>query len=93
MKTAKKKIAYKYHEDETLKELQAYIDSTYGQHYALDEKVQLMDLFFAEQQEGVIFCKTNAMKYLQRFGKKEGANPKDLLKAMHYIVLMYHTLK
>ena len=27
------------------------------------------------------------MKYLARYGKKQGANRKDLLKAMHYVVL------
>ena len=30
------------------------------------------------------------MKYLARYGKKDGKNRKDLLKAMHYIILMMY---
>ena len=38
-------------------------------------------------------ARDNALKYLLRFGKKEGKNPKDLYKAMHYIILMLYCLK
>ena len=31
-----------------------------------------------------------AIKYLMRYGKKGGYNRKDLLKAVHYIVLLAH---
>ena len=34
------------------------------------------------------FCQANAIKYLCRYGKKAGRNRKDLLKAIHYIVLL-----
>jgi hypothetical protein len=34
------------------------------------------------------FCQANAIKYLCRYGKKSGKNRKDLLKAIHYIVLL-----
>ena len=34
------------------------------------------------------FCQANAIKYLCRYGKKNGHNRKDLLKAIHYIVLL-----
>jgi hypothetical protein len=34
------------------------------------------------------FCQANAIKYLARFGKKNGRNRADLLKAAHYIVLL-----
>jgi hypothetical protein len=34
------------------------------------------------------FCQANAIKYLCRYGKKDGYNRKDLLKAIHYIVLL-----
>lgn len=30
-----------------------------------------------------------ATKYLDRYGKKDGKNPKDLLKAIHYILMVY----
>ena len=34
------------------------------------------------------FCQANAIKYLCRYGKKDGKNRKDLLKAIHYVVLL-----
>ena len=34
------------------------------------------------------FCQANAIKYLCRYGKKDGKNRKDLLKAIHYIILL-----
>ena len=80
----------KYNEEQTVMELLEYIKSTYGQHY-VDHKqnIQIQDVFdsidIAED-----FARGCAIKYLIRFGKKEGKNPKDLMKAMHYIVLLYH---
>ena len=34
------------------------------------------------------FCQANAIKYLARYGKKNGKNRKDLLKAVHYVILL-----
>jgi len=34
------------------------------------------------------FCQANAIKYLCRYGKKNGYNRNDLLKAVHYIILL-----
>ena len=34
------------------------------------------------------FSQANAIKYLMRYGKKQGRNEKDLYKAIHYIVLL-----
>ena len=78
----------KYNEDKILKEIGDYIKSTYGQHYAqVAEGVQVQDLL---RSCGIDkdFCQANAIKYLARFGKKDGRNRKDLLKAVHYIVLL-----
>ena len=78
----------KYNEDKILKEVGEYIKSTYGQHYAqVKEGVQVQDLL---RSVGIDkdFCQANAIKYLARFGKKQGRNRADLLKAMHYIVLL-----
>ena len=78
----------KYNEDKILKEIGDYIKSTYGQHYAqVKEGVQVQDLL---RSIGVDkdFCQANAIKYLARFGKKSGRNRADLLKAVHYIVLL-----
>ena len=78
----------KYNEDKILKEIGDYVKSTYGQHYAqVKEGVQVQDLL---RSCGIDkdFCQANAIKYLARFGKKDGRNRKDLLKAAHYIILL-----
>ena len=55
-------------------------------HY---QKFQIQDVF--EQMDiAEDFTRGAAMKYLFRFGKKEGKNKKDLLKCMHYLCLLYH---
>jgi hypothetical protein len=79
---------YRYSEGKSLQEIVKYIDSTYNQHYVNKDKSQLLDLFTNEDNEA--FCKVNASKYIARFGKKDGKNKKDLLKAAHYIVLLMH---
>ena len=78
----------KYNEDKILKEIGDYIKGTYGQHYAQVSKgTQVQDLL---RDIGIDkdFCQANAIKYLCRYGKKAGYNRKDLLKAIHYIVLL-----
>ena len=78
----------KYREDEILQEVKEYIGSTYDQHYSTTEDgFQVMDMI---KQLGIDknFCQANAIKYLCRYGKKNGHNRKDLLKAIHYIVLL-----
>lgn len=82
--------AFKYREDETLKELTDYISGTYNKHYANDkDTVQVLDLI-AGLGDAESFCRSNAIKYLSRFGRKAGKNNMDLLKAMHYCVLLYY---
>ncbi len=78
----------KYNEDKILKEIGDYIKSTYGEHYAtIKNGTQVQDLL---RDVGIDkdFCQANAIKYIARFGKKNGRNRKDLLKAVHYIVLL-----
>ena len=78
----------KYREDEILNEVKEYIESTYDQHYSTTEDgFQVMDML---RQLGIDkdFCQANAIKYLARYGKKAGKNRKDLLKAIHYIILL-----
>lgn len=80
---------FKYDEGESLKEIEKYVMSTYGQHYvADDEEVQLMDLIKADTKEFIAFNRWNGIKYLQRWGKKDGYNRKDLLKTIHYTILL-----
>ena len=78
----------KYREDEILDEIKEYIGGTYDQHYSTTKDgFQVMDMI---KQLGIDkdFCQANAIKYLCRYGKKNGHNRKDLLKAIHYIVLL-----
>ena len=81
-------IDYRYNEDETLKELKSYIDATYGQHYSRD-KFQATE-FIIDGGHGEGFCIGNVLKYAQRYGKKDGRNRKDLLKIIHYAIIMLH---
>ena len=81
---------WKYHEDVILKEIRDYLSGTYNAHYAsLGSKTQTLDLI-----EGIgdaePFCRSNAIKYLSRFGKKDGKSKRDILKAIHYCILLYH---
>jgi len=81
-------IDYRYNENETLKELKSYIDTTYNQHYSRD-KFQATE-FIIDGGHGEGFCIGNVLKYAQRYGKKDGRNRKDLLKIIHYAIIMLH---
>ena len=77
----------KYSEDIILKDIQSYIENTYGGHYVGKDQVQIVDLW-ASLGNVDTTARDVAMKYLMRYGKKDGYNEKDLLKAIHYIVMM-----
>ena len=79
----------RYDEKASLKEIEKYIESTYGQHYVGKNEFQIQDLLHSIDI-AVPFCQASAMKYLARLGKKNGFNRTDLLKAAHYIILMMY---
>jgi|TARA_R100001480_G_scaffold86136_1_gene93841 hypothetical protein len=79
---------YKFNEDQLIQELQAYINDTYGEHYASD-KYQATDVII-DSGHGEGFCMGNIMKYAKRYGNKAGKNRKDLLKILHYAIIMLH---
>ena len=80
---------YKYSEDEILKELQDYIAGTYNQHYSAgDDKIQTLDLIEA-CGDGEAFCRSNILKYASRYDKK-GTARRDIMKILHYAVLLMH---
>ena len=87
-------VPYRFHEDEILYHLEEYVDATYSGHYTNEDKkeIQVIDIW---ESLGSLesTARDNALKYLLRFGKKEGKNPKDLYKAMHYIILMLYCLR
>ena len=81
---------FKYEEDVILKQAEEYIAKTYELHYTGDEgKMQTLDLI-ESIGDAEAFCRSNAIKYLSRFGKKDGKNEKDILKAIHYCTLLHH---
>jgi hypothetical protein len=77
---------YKFNEEKNLQELKAYIDATYGEHYASD-KYQATDVII-DSGHGEGFVMGNIMKYAKRYGNKAGKNRKDLLKILHYGIIM-----
>lgn len=78
-------IEYKFNEDQYLNEIKSYIDSTYTAHYS--GKYQATDMII-DAGHGVGFCVGSIMKYAKRYGKKEGYNRKDILKIIHYGVIL-----
>ena len=81
---------WKYEEDKTLKEIEQYLSSTYHSHYTSEQsKTQTLDLI-ESIGDSEAFTRSNAIKYLSRFGKKNGKSKMDILKAIHYCILLYH---
>jgi hypothetical protein len=83
----------KYNEDIILELVKDFIQRSYKQHYSTDGKgLQAMDIF---RNLGIDknHCHANAIKYLLRYGKKQGRNQEDLYKAIHYIVLLLSSEK
>jgi len=77
---------YKYAEDEILADMKAYIDRTYGEHYKTSSYIECFDAWISLDSATTTFRDT-AMKYLWRYGKKNGNNKDDLMKALHYVML------
>lgn len=84
-------VNYKYNEDKALAEIKQYLDGTYGQHYVGDGDIQTVD-FWQSLGSLETTARDTAIKYLARYGKKGGKNRKDLLKSVHYIILMMYSL-
>jgi len=79
----------KYEEDKGIKDLQEYVTSTYNGHYTTKgSNVQTLDLI-ESVGDAPSFCRSNAIKYLSRYEKK-GQAKRDILKAMHYCLLLYY---
>ena len=79
----------KYEEDSGIKDLKDYISSTYSGHYTSEQNnTQTLDLI-QSVGDAESFCRSNAIKYLARYDKK-GQAKRDILKAMHYCLLLYY---
>ncbi len=84
---------YKYHEAQIIQDIEDYVSSTYNGHYTGTKheyrNVQTIDLM-ASRDLAAAFCQSNILKYGSRYGSKEGRNKKDLLKVIHYAMLLLH---
>ena len=92
-KTPAKNHLWKYNEDKILKDIENYVSSTYSGHYCGDDEdyadIQTIDLMAAKKLAAG-FCQSNILKYGSRYGNKDGRNKRDLLKVIHYAMLLLH---
>ena len=83
----------KYHEKEILEDVEEYVARTYNGHYTGTKheyrNVQTIDLM-ASRDLASDFCQANILKYGSRYGSKDGKNKKDLMKVIHYAMLLLH---
>jgi hypothetical protein len=81
-----KDISYKYFEDKIIADFNSYINNTYADHYQTENNVQCFDAWIALGDSTPTFRNT-AIKYLWRYGKKNGNNKDDLMKVLHYTLM------
>jgi hypothetical protein len=80
-------MIYKYAENEIISDFHDYIDKTYEEHYKTNMKsIECFDAWIALGDSTDTFRNT-ALKYLWRYGKKNGKNKADLMKALHYTLM------
>ena len=84
---------WKYDEDKILKDIQEYVTGTYKSHYCGQEAnykdIQTIDLMAAKEL-AANFCQANILKYGSRYGSKDGKSKQDLMKVIHYAMLLLH---
>ena len=84
---------WKYNEDKILKDISDYVTGTYNSHYCGHEKeykdIQTIDLMAAKELAAG-FCQANIIKYGSRYGDKDGRSKRDLMKVIHYAMLLLH---
>jgi hypothetical protein len=84
---------WNYNEGEILKDIKEYLIGTYNGHYCSDDEeyrdIQTIDLLAAKGLASP-FCQSNIIKYGSRYGEKDGRNKRDILKIIHYAILLLH---
>ena len=81
-------VPYRYREDIALRDIGEYINATYEQHYS-QNNIQTTE-FVIDAGHGVGFTVGNIMKYAQRYGKKNGYERKDIMKIIHYAIMLLY---
>jgi len=79
-------VNYKYEEGKIISDFKKYVDKTYSEHYNSSDNFQAFDAWIALGDATPTFRNT-ALKYLWRYGKKNGNNKNDLMKTLHYTLL------
>ncbi len=84
-------IQYKRNEDKVIAGIKQYVDATYTAHYSGSNGRDVVD-----DWEDMGIAKeaymSNIVKYVKRFGKKDGENPKDIMKIIHYSIFLLNEL-
>ncbi len=84
---------WKYNEDVIIKDITDYVGGTYRSHYTGAangfKDIQTIDLMAAKGLASS-FCQANILKYGSRYGAKDGKSKRDLLKVIHYAMLLLH---
>jgi hypothetical protein len=84
---------YKYNEDVIIKEIDSYVKSAYSKHYASEENSILAIEGIEAAGHGIGFCVGNIIKYAWRLGKKNGYNQDDVMKIIHYSILLLDMIR
>ena len=66
------------------------VEYKFKEDETLSDLKKYIDSTYSQHYEG--FCVGNIMKYAMRFGKKDGKNPKDLFKIIHYAIIAYYVM-
>lgn len=84
---------WKYDEDVIISDITDYVGGTYRSHYTGAangfKEIQTIDLMAAKGLASS-FCQANILKYGSRYGAKDGKSKRDLLKVIHYAMLLLH---
>jgi hypothetical protein len=81
-------VMFKFNEDGLLREYEAYVTSTYQQHYSDEDGLQTIEKIRPSWREG--FIAGNIQKYVDRPSK--GQWRRDLFKVIHYAFLLIYWL-
>lgn len=83
------KIDYRFNEEELLKQVSEYVDSTYTNHHYSKNRIQTTE-FIADSGHLKGFAIGSMIKYLQRYGHKGSVDDhrKDILKTIHCALIL-----
>ena len=96
MKNHGRTEGFRHRENQMLEEVKEYIRSGYSQHYVDGNPYACRDVVDDWVDMNIVedACVSNILKYIKRYGKKDGKNRKDIHKAIHYaLILLRYTIE